>query len=214
MRKEKVDLSNQLEEERRCVAPRAGDTPRASLRMARDQKVQTPPPCRAPAVSPGLVTRVGRASVLPSLTPTSAGCWEDLQGNPSDAPDNSSEHMGDIVSVTAFLPDMGVTIPALPGLCTIMRTPREGSCGGPLTRETCTPRAHAVTQFSTGNTRLCCRQVLPVERAACVLKLHFHFMCQETEAQKQQGKATGNTLYLGVSPRAGCFTYTVPLSYY
>ena len=77
-----------------------------------------------------------------------------------------------------------------------------------------TPRAYAVIQFSTGNTRLCSRQVLPVKREACVLKLHFHFTCQETEAQKQQEKATGNTLHLGISPRAGCFTCTVSLSYY
>lgn len=148
------------------------------------------------------------------MTPTSAGCWEDLQDNPSDAPDNSAEQLGDTMSVTAFLPDVGFTVPALPGLCSIMRMPREGSWGGPLTRKTCTPRAHAVTQFSTGTTRLCSRQVLPVERAACVLKLHFHFTCQETEAQKQQEKATGNTLLLGVSPRAGRFTCTVSLSYY
>lgn len=54
VRKEKVDLSNQLEEERRCVPPRApsrGDTPRASLRMARDQQAQTPPPHRVLALS-------------------------------------------------------------------------------------------------------------------------------------------------------------------
>lgn len=66
VRKEKVDLSNQLEEERRYVPPRAlswGDTPRASLRMARDQQAQTLPP---PPVSPGLVTRALQASVLSS----------------------------------------------------------------------------------------------------------------------------------------------------
>ena len=34
------------------------------------------------------------------MTPTSAGCWEDLQDNPSDAPDNSTEHLGDTMSVT------------------------------------------------------------------------------------------------------------------
>lgn len=69
VRKEKVDLSNQLEEERRCVLPRApsrGDTPRASLRMARDQQAQTLPPHRVLAVSPGLVTQALQASVLPS----------------------------------------------------------------------------------------------------------------------------------------------------
>lgn len=143
------------------------------------------------------------------MTPISAGCWEDLQDNPSEAPGDSAEPMGDSMSVTAFLPDVGFTVPALPGLCSIMRMPGEGSGGGPLTRETCTPRAHTVTQFSTGDTCLCSRQVLPVERAACVLKPHFHFPCQETEAQQLQEKATGNT---GGQPPGWCFTCPVSLS--
>ena len=102
------------------------------------------------------------------MIPISAGRWEDSQDNPSEAPGNSAKYMGDSMSVTAFLPDAGFTVPALPGLCSIMRTPGEGSGGGPLTREMCIPRAHAVTQFTTGNTCLCSRQVLPVERVACV----------------------------------------------
>lgn len=108
--------------------------------------------------------------------------------------------MGDTIYVTVFLPDMGFTVPAQLGSCSIMRTPRR--VGGPLTRETCIRRPHPVTQFSAGNTPSASGPSRGAHSPCPEASFPFH-VSGNRGSEKQQEEAPGNTLRLGLSPGAG-----------